>query len=349
MNMILRFLTDNRQRFGLARYGATGRLSALVITPRFQASSHVVFLVWGEASANPVLVAKTPRLKNATASLHREVSNLRLVQSGRQTPLASVPQVVAYEPYHDYPVLIETALIGQAMDPAYTRRHYQHCCDAMTTWLIDLQQRGSNGQQDGKTDWFVEQVERPIRYFRQRFPVNAQEVELLAHTEALLAPLRGWPAPLVFEHGDLSHPNLLVLPSGEPGVLDWELANPHGLPACDLFLFLTYVAFARHDAQSSSAYQAAFQEAFFAPTAWTSPYVRRYGEALTLPAAMMTPLFVLTWLRYIVTQLVRLDDGQYREDAAIAQCTPATAQWLRQNRYYALWRTAVQEADKLRW
>lgn len=58
-----------------------------------------------------------------------------------------------------------------------------------------------------------------------------------------MAPLRSMQLPLVFEHGDLSYPNLLLLPTGEPGVLDWELANPDGLPACDLFLFLTYVAF----------------------------------------------------------------------------------------------------------
>jgi len=348
MNMILRFLTDNRQRFGLERYGATGRLSSLVITPRFQASSHVVFLVWGEQGANPVLVAKTPRLKGATASLQREVNNLRLVQSGRQSTLVSVPQVVAYEPYQDYPVLIETALTGQAMDPAYTRRHYQRCCEATTTWLIDLQQK-SNTPNDGATDWFTRHVERPIRYFRQRFPVNEPEAQLLAHTEALLAPLQGWQAPLVFEHGDLSHPNLLMLPSGEPGVLDWELADPAGLPDCDLFLFLTYVAFARQDAQNSSAYQAAFQDAFFTSTAWATPHVQRYQEALALPQATLTPLFVLTWLRYIVTQLMRLDDGQYRDDDKISQCTPATAQWLRQNRYYALWRTAVNGADKLTW
>lgn len=348
MNMILRFLTENRQRFSLERYGATGHLSALVITPRFQASSHVVFLIWGEQSASPVLVAKTPRLKGATASLHREVSNLRLVQSGRPTALTSVPQVVAYESYQEYPILIETALNGQAMDPAYTRRHHQRCCEAMTTWLIDLQQRGKV-ENEKTADWFAQLVERPIRYFRQRFPVNAQEAQLLARTEALLAPLRGWQMPLVFEHGDLSHPNLLLLPNGEPGVLDWELANPAGLPACDLFLFLTYVAFARHDAQERSTYQAAFQEAFLGPTAWVGPYVRHYREALALPPEALPPLFVLTWLRYIVTQLVRLDDGQTRDEAEVTQCAPATAHWLRQNRYYALWRTAVEQADKATW
>lgn len=348
MNMILHFLNENRQRLALADYGATGRLSSLVITPRFQASSHVVFMIWGEQSTQPVLVAKTPRLKAATASLQREVSNLRLVQAQRPAGFASVPRVVAYEAYHDYPILVETALTGQPMDPGFTRRQQARCCEAVTKWLIELQgRRGEEGQAEGA--WFERLVQRPIDYFSKRFPVSAKERQLLARTQALVAPLQSMQLPLVFEHGDLSYPNLLLLPTGEPGVLDWELADPNGLPACDLFLFLTYVAFALHDAQASSAYSTAFQSAFFAQTAWTKAYIRQYTQQLQLPEAALTPLFVLTWLRYIVSQLVRLDDGEYRATTEITECKPETAQWLRQNRYYALWDYAVTHAEKLAW
>ncbi|MEZ4731276.1 MAG: aminoglycoside phosphotransferase family protein [Caldilineaceae bacterium] len=347
MNMILHFLNENCQRFDLARYGATGRLSTLVITPRFQASSHVVFMIWGEQADTPVLVAKTPRLKGATASLQREVSNLRLIHAQHPDGFVSVPQVVAYDTYHEYPILVETALTGQPMDPGFTRRHRNRCCQAVVNWLIDLQQSGTTGAQDEA--WFERLVERPIRYFSQRFPVSTKEAQLLLRTKAVVAPLRTLQLPLVFEHGDLSHPNLLLLPSGEPGVLDWELADPAGLPACDLFLFLTYVAFATHDAQASGAYQAAFQAAFFGQAAWTKPYVRQYAQQLHLPEAALTPLFVMTWLRYIVSQLVRLDDGQYRDVDEITKCKPETAQWLRQNRYYALWDYALNHAEQLKW
>ena len=348
MNMILHFLNQNRQRFALADYGATGRLSSLVITPRFQASSHVVFMIWGDQGTQPVLVAKTPRLKAATASLQREVSNLRLVQAQRAAGFTSVPQVVAYETYHDYPILVETALTGQPMDPGFTRRQQTRCCEAVTKWLIELQ--GSGGEQkQAEASWFERLVQRPIDYFSKRFPISAKEAQLLAHTQALVAPLRTMQLPLVFEHGDLSHPNLLLLPNGEPGVLDWELADPHGLPACDLFLFLTYVAFALHDVQATGAYSTAFQSAFFAQTPWTNAYVRQYAQQLQLPTAALTPLFVLTWLRYIVSQLVRLDDGEYRATTEITECKPETAQWLRQNRYYALWDYAVTHAEQVVW
>lgn len=348
MNMILHFLNENRQRLALTEYGATGRLSSLVITPRFQASSHVVFMIWGDRSAQPVLVAKTPRLKGATASLQREVSNLRLVQAQRPAGFASVPRVVAYEAYREYPVLVETALTGQPMDPGFTRRQQEQCCTAVTNWLIELHS-ARNGQQATDGDWFDRLVQRPIDYFSKRFPVSAKEAQLLERTQALVAPLRTMALPLVFEHGDLSYPNLLLLPTGEPGVLDWELADPNGLPACDLFLFLTYVTFALHDVQATGAYHAAFQSAFFAQSTWAKTYIRQYAQQVQLPADTLSPLFVLTWLRYIVSQLVRLDDGEYRAIAEITECKPETAQWLRQNRYYALWEYAVTHAEALTW
>lgn len=348
MNMILHFLNENRQRLALAEYGATGRLSSLVITPRFQASSHVVFLIWGDRGAQPVLVAKTPRLKTATASLQREVNSLRLVQAQRPAGFTSVPRVVAYEAYHEYPILVETALIGQPMDPSFTRRQRERCCQAVTAWLIDLQ--GARSEHcSADSAWFERLIQRPIAYFSKRFPVSPKEVQLLERTQEVAAPLQSLPLPLVFAHGDLSYPNLLLLPNGEPGVLDWELADPCGLPACDLFLFLTYVAFALHDAQANGAYSAAFQSAFFTQPAWTTTYIRQYAQQLQLPARALTPLFVLTWLRYLVSQLVRLDDGEDRATTEITKCKPETAQWLRQNRYYTLWDYAVTHAEQLTW
>ncbi|MBX3011393.1 MAG: aminoglycoside phosphotransferase family protein [Caldilineaceae bacterium] len=346
MSMVLEFLNHNRQRFGLARYGAHGQLTALTITPRFQASSHVVFLIWGEDSTKPVLVAKLPRLREATASIEREVTNLRLVQALRPTGFASVPEVVAYETYQGYPILIETALTGQPMDPAYTSRHRDRCSQAITDWLTTIQQPVAQGKGEDPR-WFERLVERPLHYFEARFPVSASEIQLLRQTWALVEPLRTQPMPLVFEHGDLSYPNLMLLPNGDPGVLDWELADPAGLPACDLFLFLTYAAFATQNARATGQYETAFATAFFTPNGWTQPYLRCYAERLQLPSETLTALFVLTWLRYIVSQLVRLDDGNYLAADQVTPCDPQTAAWLRQNRYYALWHYAVHHVEQL--
>jgi hypothetical protein len=126
------------------------------------------------------------------------------------------------------------------------------------------------------------------------------------------------------------------------GVVDWELAAPQGLPAYDLFFFLTYVAFAKGNARTNAHYLAAFQAAFFDPTAWARPWVRRYADALQLPEHWLTPLFVVAWLRYMAGLVGRLGPGEGRLGRE-------TAMWLRENRYYALWRYAARHAHALRW
>jgi aminoglycoside phosphotransferase len=344
MDTVLTFLNENRQRLELARYGANGRLSSLVLTPRFRASSHVVFLVLTGSKPAPVLVAKAPRLVDATASLEREVANLRLVQSLRPDGFASIPEVVAFEAYHNYLILVETALVGQPMDPPFVRQQRDRCCGAITDWLLALQQPAEDADEDG-IEWFQRLVEQPLHYFGQRFPLSDKEAWLLRRTRELIAPLRGQRLPLVFEHGDLSYPNLMLLKNGEPGVVDWELAEPYGLPVCDLFFFLTYAAFATHKARENGQHLAAFQAAFFEDDAWTKRYIRTYAEQLHLPADVLTPLFVLTWLRYIVGLLLRLEHAHSTSD----KIDDETAHWLRRNRYYTLWDYAVSHANELTW
>jgi hypothetical protein len=148
----------------------------------------------------------------------------------------------------------------------------------------------------------------------------------------------------VFEHGDLSHPNLLRLHGGGLGVLDWELADPRGLPAQDLFFFLTYVAFARERVRDAADHLRAFDAAFFGARAWARPFVRAYAEALRIPAELLSPLFLLAWLRHLARLVERL-----AAPTAGGPLAPDTVRWLRENRYYALWRHTLRGLDRLDW
>jgi hypothetical protein len=343
MDTVLTFLTANRERLGLARYGVPERLSALIITPRFRASSHVVFLIVAQGTSTPLLVAKLPRLAGASASVEREVANLRAVQAGRNGGFASIPRVITFEEYLGRPILVETALVGQSMDPSMVRRDRARCCCLVTDWLATLPQPGG-ATAAGGGNWFKQLIETPLRHFQQVFPLSVEEERLIERTWEFIAPLRDVELPLVFEHGDLSHPNIMLLENGSPGVVDWELAESHGLPGYDLFFFLTYVAFASQNARKSGDYLAAFQAAFFGRASWTRLYVDAYARRLQLPSHTLTTLYVLSWARYIANLLLRLDTQR-----SGAKVTAETAAWLRANRYYALWRHAVTNASALDW
>lgn len=344
MNGILTFLYKNWQQFDLQCYGTPARLSYVVLTPRFRASSHVIFLVLAESQPEPVLVIKVPRLANRSTGIEREVANLRAVQSLRPGGFDSIPRVVAFEEYQSRPILVETALVGQPMEPAIVRRDLKRCCNAMLAWLTDIQSLDCSADKRD-TGWFERLVERPLHHFANVFPLSDEETRLLDRTWKVVALLRGMSLPLVFEHGDLCHPNILLRKRGGVGVVDWEIAEPRGLPACDLFFFLTYAAFALHNASTSRSYLPAFHDAFFGRRAWAQPYVRFYAERMQLAPHVLTPLFILCWARYTVGLLVRLGDGRSSQEPAGSD----TAAWLRANRFYALWQHAVAHMDELAW
>ncbi len=344
MNMILTYLHENWDRLHLEQYSPTKELSMVMITPRFRASSHVVCLLLPEGQRDPVMVAKVPRLAGPSASVRREVANLRAVQTSRPEGFTTIPRVIAFEENAPRQFLLETALTGKPMDPSFVRSDPDRCCRAMLNWLGDLQDATKQTAYANR-DWYENLVVKPIRQFSNLLPLSQEERQLLAKTEQLIAPLEKTELPLVFEHGDLSHPNIIWLNDGQLGVVDWELAAPRGLPGFDLFFFLSYVAFAKQKARSSGDHLPAFRAAFFGEGAWAIPYIKSYCERFQLFRYTPIALFVLTWLRYTASLLGRLDEAPLTS----GELSSDTASWIRENRYYQMWRYAVTHVHELNW
>jgi aminoglycoside phosphotransferase len=321
-----------------------------MMTPRFRASSHVIGFVLTEERTAPILVVKLPRLPGDNERLDREVSNLHAANHGRDQDDDSIPRIVAYEDYHEHRLLIETAVPGQPMSPAVVRRQPEACIEAALAWLFALQdanQPAAGWKPNGRSSarhWYERLVEQPFRQFRNILPASAADDRLIEPTVALLEPFRDHNMPLVMEHGDFSSPNILQDERGRVGVVDWELAEPEGLPVSDLFFFLTYVAFARNGARKNSDYLKAFQQAFFGPSAWAWTYVTRYYEKFNLSRELVIPLFVLTWGRYVAGLVMRLQESN--ENGSLVG--NETVKWLKSNRYYVLWRYAVENVKDLR-
>jgi len=343
MNTVAQYLTRHWDRLSLNRFGPPSHLSYLLLTPRFRASRHVVFLVLANGSPEPTLVAKVPRLRGDFSFLHREVANLRAVHAARTGGFDSIPRVVAYEEHEGNQLLLESALVGQPMNPSLVQRQPTSCIEVTMNWLLSFNEATSDRSQEPQ-DSFQRLVDQPLAQLESLFLLMADEEGLLEKTRELTSPLRHTRFPLVFEHGDLSAPNLLILKDGSLGVLDWEMAEPTGLPAVDLFFFLTFVAFARRRAQKEGAYLASFHQAFFGSGAWARPYVTRYAERLQVSPQVMGALFVLCWSRYI-SNLAALLRGSGPAPGAVLE--EETANWLRQNRYFSLWRHTLEHVGNL--
>ncbi len=315
-------------------------LRCFLKTPRFRASSHVLFFVFVDDAPDPEFVVKVSRLPGDDRWVDREAANLIEVQGARAPGFDSIPRAAAYETHDGLRMLVQTALRGETMDRAYVRARPDLCVQTVAAWLSEL--HGATGAQVDAAEW-RRVIDDPLDRLDTLCADRPPERALIRRTRETVAPLREASIPLVFEHGDLSAPNLLIDERGRVGVVDWELAIPRGLPATDLFFFLTFVAFARGRAHSRRSWLAAFRDAFFGPDAWAAGRIREYARALRLPAETLEPLFVSTWARYVAGEASRLgaDDISGKGGAGeLVECIASS-------RFRILWEYAVDHRHEL--
>jgi aminoglycoside phosphotransferase (APT) family kinase protein len=237
-------------------------------------------------------------------------------------------------------VLVETALVGRSLAPADVRRDPERAVAAALKWLDELS--AVPIAPDNAAGRFDRLLARPLTALGEALR-QGDEREAVARTLARLEPLRREEIT-VTEHGDLSHPNLLLLEGGRLGVVDWELAEPGGFPAHDLFVFLAYVAVAQARATSVDAQVRAFRAAFTGPTGWLRPYAAAYVDARDIERSMLEPLFLACWARITAGRLARLL-GPIGELPASAEL----AAWLRNDRYYHYWRHVLANGRDFSW
>jgi aminoglycoside phosphotransferase len=313
------------------------RVSWVVLTPGFPASSHVIFFVLCEDVSDPILVMKVTRLPGEDSSLSREAANLAAVHRLRKGGFNSIPRMIAFK-RGDNSILVETALVGVQMDSAFIQRRTEWSIETVLGWIIDLH-ISTAVENTVSPDWFFRLVQRPLARLESALSPSREEEDLIGSVRAMAAVLRGAKFPLVFSHGDLSDPNILVLRNGGVGVVDWEMAEPCSFPAADLFFFLNFVASAQWP-RGGVDDVAAFRQAFFSDASWAVRYVSRYAEAMRLPIELLKPLFVLCFTRYLSEVVVRISGSKNVLDGE-------TSAWLRTDRSYVLWRETVQNAGKL--
>jgi len=359
MNLVLDFLALNRERLGLDRDGVLPRFRSVLLTPRFRASIHVVFLLLPEGSPNPALVAKLPRRAGVSPELMREAAILESIQRRRAAAPDSVPELVAFEPHRGHMLLVETALAGPPLHPAAVRRDLAGSVDEAIRWLLDVHRRSAVPSSEDPT-WFERLVSRPLDRLEAALGSTGGGAWLVERTRELVEPLRGVAPPLVLAHGDFAHPNLIRLPNGRLGAVDWELAEMRGLPAGDFFLFLAYAAAARARARGPAAIASSFHGALCGGRAWARPFLRRYFAEVGLEPGWAQPLCALAFARSLAKLLDSAGADRSGADCAGADSLGAGAaagdgaaegkapvsRWLLDDRRYALWRHAVLHADQ---
>lgn len=300
------------------------RPSWILLTPRFAASAHVVLLLL--ADGHPTLVAKLARLPDDDGP-EREARTLRDAHAAGVEP-GTAPEVVHAGRIGGHSALVERALRGRALDRSRIRGDPARWVAAVASWIGRIPTTGLLDP-----DAYDARLREGIARLHAE-PGGPVPRALVEATLASLAPLREAGVPLVFEHGDLGHPNLLELRNGRIGALDWELARPDGLPLNDLVFFLGYVALAM-EGDAADPFES-FLRVLAEPRWGASDALRAEATRRAVDTDLLPALVIACWARATMSLADRLGGA-----------AGADPEGLRGHRYYSLWSRAVEHQGRL--
>lgn len=336
MSLIDRILCDHYDDMNLADHGLSRAWESVLLTPRFVTSRHVVALIFAAGTRHPRLVVKVPRRPGDNEGVLREARLLRELAACTGAAVGDVPEILgAFEIGRDT-VLVETALVGAPLDPARVAADLDLAIRSGTTFLDALPVT-----EDAVHGWYERMVAEPLRALAQLVPHDAEVTELCERTHDVLAPLRSAALPAVFEHGDLSHPNILLHNGTKLQVMDWERASTAGLPGLDLVFYLQYLSESASSAYSRPQQLDAFVDAW-GRHGWGRPILRSHLAGRRIDPDLMPLMIVASWARSAATLSYRLAPSE--TDMAEVDCGQLSSA-VADDRDYWLWRHSLAAAE----
>jgi hypothetical protein len=266
-------------------------LSVVLLTGGERAINKVVGLVGAEPQGQPRVALKMARTEEARTGLNREATVLSILNARRAGNVPGVPQVLFFDPATS--TLAETALTGLPLVARPSRDTFRNIAQAATIWLSTLA-----GQEPPvpQSAWWDRLVAPVLAEFEQVWGSVVDPHLPRTATRALggLGAL-----PLVCEQRDFAPWNVLADQTGALTILDWESAEPDGLPALDLIYFLSYLSFFRDGATRTGRVRASYR-ASLDPRTFTggvrAACLARYARETGLDLGALPGLSMLTWM-----------------------------------------------------
>jgi hypothetical protein len=288
----------------------------LLLTGGRRSINKVVALPFDGATADgapaPAAVVKFARVAAADAALDREATALRALAE-EHPGVTCVPRLLARERRVGRRALAESAVHGEPLISALTPATFGELSDKVGVWLTGLVEVGAALP---ASEWWQRLVDEPLAAFERDFGAVVEA----GASERLRARLRELDSlPRACEHRDCSPWNVVLTADGSPGLLDWESAEPHGLPGLDLAYFLANSAFVLDRALESGRTRETYQRLLDPSTPYGREAARRiaeYCDQIGLDPGSFPNLRLLAWVIHARS------DYLHREMAAAGPPSP---------------------------
>lgn len=300
---------------------------AALVTPRYAASRSVVGISTGADGRRLGRVVKLARRPEHDGAIAAEGGALSAYAVGVSPRPPGSPRGHRLARHDGHLVLVEEAATGRPLDRREVRRDPASALAQGMDWLSTVPVGPpSLLRTDGRSrDLLIE----PLRAIAS-LPVDdvATRRDRIRRTVRALEPLSRQELPTVFEHGDLSHPNLFTDPDRGLVAIDWERARPAGLPLQDLVFFLTYVAESL-DRPRTAAELAASHHRAFGHGGWARPDIDLHAERVGVDLRLV-PLLELVARTRTLARLAEPGTGDRPSEG---------------HRYERLWIVALEQAE----
>lgn len=280
-------------------------------------SKKVVLFVFDHASESPEHVVKITRHPAFNPRLENECRALALLHEKEIGSPATLPQVVFFGHHGHVAILGETAITGA---PFRLRMRPTADCPSLRAavgWLLELGAATADPE-TATPEAVAGGLETLFEQFVQIYRLEPSRREFLADQIAAVARSRA-PFPLVFQHGDPGTWNLKVTPTGDVAFLDWEAAEPRGMPLWDLFYFMRSFAVSASRSAGPRDPIEGFARQYLADSELSRLLIEttaRYCERSGLSNDLVEPLFHTCWMHRALKEATRLspdalDGGHY--------------------------------------
>jgi hypothetical protein len=306
---------------GRAAPGGAAEPSWALLTGGRRTISKVIGVPLGAGTPSEIVI-KFARVPEADASLRHEADVLSALADS--SPIRGAPRVLATGRRCARVAVAESAIRGVSLLSRLTPETFSELASAVTTLLIEL---AGTAEPQPRQSWDARLVSGPLQTFSRLFAA-ALDAPILEAAQRRLATLG--PLPLCCEHRDCSPWNLVVTPAGQTALLDWESAEPQGLPAIDLIYFLTNAAFMLERALDSGRTRETYRRLLDPGSSLgriAAGCMERYCRAVGVDSGQLPALRTLCWIVH-----ARSDHAHATADAA----GPPTAHALAHGTFFGL-------------